>query len=497
MIPFRNNAFGDGSSYALALLAGSAVAVVGPYLTMTTSGLAGRVFEALFENGWSTGEIAAALGCVDDNTSGFAPYIVLGSPDFQLVPRPVKAADLPRDGVLRVCPEGRDTVAVDLPPQPPALREVVADDGDEAWGKALARRVEAPGRAALVVAFDGPQRFVGTLRLDDARKARAALADRCDELDRRLGVLVGYDFAAPEASLAGAVRALVRETALTVRAPYLLRAATAGALRWARAIEALRKLEESVALRFVTAVVERDVSFDRESENGFVPGPLRRTDERCHVCGGTLYVGIDRWAADEDYTRLKATCPNCFAVAMRLTSSSLASVGIAHAREGAVFSVRLTLRPGVERPLRAIVAAAPRRGPREHAVGPIVVDVADRREACVGLGFPSSSRGVVTYRILVLCEGAAELYTAVDPGAPSSAATCAKPVTVVGSAAGPGQGRLDGLNQTGKSRRPPRRRRRRTDCHRCGSRAAPGRPPVRAPDGTAARQACSTPPRST
>lgn len=449
VIPFRDNAFGDGSSYALALLAGAAVAVIGPYLTMTTSGSAGRVFEALLETGWSTGEIAAALGCVDDNTIGFAPYLVLGSPDLRLATPPIQTADPPQDGEFQILPEGRDTVAVNLPPESRELREVVADDGGEAWNEALARRVEAPGRAALVVAFDGPKRFAGSLRLGDARKARGALAKRCDELDRRLGVLAGYGFAASEASLAEAVRALVRDTALTLRAPYLVRATAVGALRWVGAREALSKLEESIARRFVAAVVEHDVSFDRESENGFVPGPLRRTDDRCHVCGGTLYVAVDRWAADEGFRRLKATCPNCFGVAMRLATSSLASVGIAGAREGTAFRVRVTLRSGVDGPLRAIVAAAPRRGPREDAAGPLFVDVPERREASVGLRFPSSSRGVVTYRILVLCEGAAELYTAVDPGAPSSSATSAKPATVVGSAAGPGQGRPDGLSQTG------------------------------------------------
>jgi hypothetical protein len=449
VVPFRGNAFGDGSSYALALLAGSAVAVIGPYLTMTTSGLAARAFEALLEDGWSTGEIGAALGCIDDNSTGFAPYLVLGSPDVRLAGRPGRSHARRPDGAFDISLAGSDVVAVDLPPESRELREVVGDDGGEAWTDALARRVDAPARAAVVLAFDRPQRFAGWVRLGDANAARAALAERCDELERRLGVLAGYEFAKPDAPRAEAFRDVVRDAAVALRAPHMVRASAAGAFGWQRAHESLPTLEESVARGFIAAVVEHDVSFDRESENGFVPGTLRRTGRLCHVCGGTLYEAADRWAADEDYQRIKATCPNCFGVELRLTTSSLAPVRIAAAADGTTFRVRVTLRSDSGRALCATVAAAPRRGPRDHAVGPLVVHVPERGDASVDLEFPSSRCGVVTHRILVLCEGAAELYTVVDPGAASSAAMSSRRVTVVGSAAPPAQGRPAGLNQTG------------------------------------------------
>jgi hypothetical protein len=448
-IAFRNNAFGDGSSYTLALLAGSAVAVIGPYLTLTASGLAARAFEALLENGWSTGEIAAALSSVDDNTVGFAPYVVLGSPDLRFVGLPAGAPEADEDGAFLVRADGRDTVALELPDGVTGLRDVVADDGGEAWSAALARRVDAPGRAALVVAFDGPRRFAGSLRLGDAGPARTALAERCDELDRRLGVLAGYGFAAQDASLVESVRASLRETAQTLRAPYAVRATAVGALRWVRAAETMRALEVSVARHFLDVVVERDVSLDRESENGFIPGPLRRGNEHCHCCAAALYVAVDRWVADRNYHRLKATCPNCFGVSMRLVTSPLAPVGIAGAREGDSFRLRVTLRSGVDRPLHALVAAAPRRGPAQDAAGPVPVAVPEGHEVCAEFRFPPATGGVKTYRVLVLCEGASELYTAFDPGGPTSASTSPNAVTVVGLRPGPGQPRPYGLNQTG------------------------------------------------
>ena len=446
-IPFWNNAFGDGSSYALALLAGSAVAIVGPYLTLTSSGLAARAFEALLENGWSTGEIAAALGSLDDNTVGFAAYVALGSPDLRFVELPARASHAADDGTVTVHVDGRDTVAVELPNRDRSLRDVVADDSSEVWSAALARRVDAPARTALVLAFDRPRRFTGELRLGDAGPARRELAEWCDELDRRLGVLAGYGFAARDSSRTESVRASVRETAEILRAVYAVRAATAGAFRCARVGEAVRALEGSVARHFLEAVIEHDVSFDRESENGFIPGPLHRGDKQCHGCAAALYVAVDRWAADPSYHRLKATCPNCFGVSIRLATSPLAPVGISGASDGDSFLLRVTLRLRVDGPLIALVAVAPRRGPAHNSAGPVVVTVSQGHEVPVEFRFPPASGGVVTYRVLVLCDGAAELYTVFDRG-DTSTSTSSRSVTVAGSAPGPGQGRPRGLNQT-------------------------------------------------
>lgn len=447
-IPFSDNAFGEGSSYALALLAGSAVAVIGSYLTLTSSGLAARAFEALLQGGWSTGEIAAALGCVDPDAAEFNPYICLGSPDLRIAAQPPQTEST-EPGVFRFCADGRDTIALELPPEAATLRDIIADDGHEAWQRAFARRVDAPGRSALVVAFDRQRRFEGALRLADTGNARSTLAARCDELDWHLGVLVGYGFAAAHSSHAESVRDMVRETAEILRARCAVRAIPAGAHRLRCAGEAIQELEKSIAESFLETVVQRDVSFDRESENGFVAGPLRRAHTRCHICGGVLYVAVDRWAADERYHRLKATCPNCFCVAMRPESSPLATVDVDCAAARA-FHVRVRPRSAVDHPLNALVAAAPRRGQIDDGAGAVSVRIPAHGQAQVEFEFAAPASGVVTYRILLLCEGAAELYTAIDSGERRSASASASAATVVGTAAAdPGQARRCGLNQTG------------------------------------------------
>jgi hypothetical protein len=95
------------------------------------------------------------------------------------------------------------------------------------------------------------------------------------------------------------------------------------------------------------------------------------------------------------------------------------------------------------------VPGAPGRGPAEHAAGPLPVAIDAGRQAEAEFLLPLSRGGVVTYRVLVLCDGAAELYTAVDPGGVSSSASTSKVLTVVGSGPGPGQARPEGLYHTG------------------------------------------------
>jgi hypothetical protein len=412
-IPLRDNSFGQGSSYAFALLAGSAVAVIGSYLALTTTGLAARAFEALLEAGWSTGEIAVALGGVDHNAADFNPYVCLGSPDLRLAPAGTTPGRLEHE-VVPVRADGSDTVAIELAAGRPEIRDVVDDDGDDAWRSAFARRVDAPGRSALVVAFDGPRRFAGELRLADAGRARGALVQRCDELGRHLGMLACHEFAGAHAARISALRASVAEAAATARAEYAVRAIPAAAQRLRSVGHELPALQESVAESFVQTVLERDVSFDRESENGFVAGELRRARESCHVCDGPLYVALDRWAADERQLRLKATCPNCFGVAMRPETSPLASVEVDGEAAGGAFRLRVRPRSAVDRPLSALVAAAPRRGGADGRAGVVAVAVPASGEVEAELEFGVTGGGVVTYRILVLCEAAAELYTAFD-----------------------------------------------------------------------------------
>jgi hypothetical protein len=448
-IAFQDNAFGDGSSYALALLAGSAVSVIGPYLPVSASGLAARAFEALIENGWSTGEIAAAMSCVDDNTIGFDPYLVLGSPDLRIViphGRTLERADGP---LIRVDFGGRDTTAVELPPGDAGLYDVIADDGNAEWSGALARRVDAPSRAALLIAMNGSSSLVGSLTLGDERNARVALAKRLDTLNLCLGVLCGYKFAAEAIPLAESIREMARDAARILRAVYALRSVSVANLLWESICRALNVLEDQIALCFRDAVLKHDFSFDGESENGFVPGPLRRSADRCHICSAALFVAVDTWAANKRCRRHKATCPNCFGVTMRLVDSPLLPVALATKTTGTEFRVQVKLFSRADHPLRALLVGARRRGQADDAVGPIAVTIPARGEIDVDLPFRRTTCGVATYRLLVLSQGASAFYTAVDPGGNRSASSSLKTDTVAGSTPGPGHGRPATLNQTG------------------------------------------------
>jgi hypothetical protein len=227
-------------------------------------------------------------------------------------------------------------------------------------------------------------------------------------------MLAGYEFATAHAERIAALRESVGQAAASARADHAVRGLAAAAQLLGGAGEELRTLEASVADSFVQTVLDRDVSFDRESENGFIAGPLRRASERCHICHGPLYVARDRWAGDERRLRLKATCPNCFGVAMRPEQSPLASVEVDGVPADGEFRVQVRPRSGVDRPLSALVAAAPRRGRPGGGAGVVGAAVPARDEARVEFAFAASGDGVVTYRILVLCEAAAELYTVID-----------------------------------------------------------------------------------
>ena len=122
---------------------------------------------------------------------------------------------------------------------------------------------------------------------------------------------------------------------------------------------------------------------------------------------------------DREYVRHKATCPNCFGVVLRLPTSPLASVGISASTVDGTFHLRVAPRSRADQPVRALVAVAPRRGPATHARGPTPVTVPAAGESQVDFELPAAVAGVVTYRVLVVCDGAVELYTAIDRAAPT------------------------------------------------------------------------------
>ena len=118
-----------------------------------------------------------------------------------------------------------------------------------------------------------------------------------------------------------------------------------------------------------------DFSFDRESSNGFIAAQLRRTDERCPMCGATLYVANDLFAKDRSYERRKYVCANCFSVKMALTTSPIQVAPVAPElrNDMGTLHANLEISNRTRTYVRVWAAAAPRHGPITSAVGPIAL----------------------------------------------------------------------------------------------------------------------------
>jgi hypothetical protein len=133
------------------------------------------------------------------------------------------------------------------------------------------------------------------------------------------------------------------------------------------------------------------------------------------MCTANLYVANDLWAKDRSYERQKYVCANCFSIKMALTTSPIHVAPILpepkHDRGVLDATIEITNRAG--RHVRVWVAAVPRHGPRQSAVGPLALDIPPHGTVRYVLTFTldPARKGVISYRLILICQGAAEFYS--------------------------------------------------------------------------------------
>lgn len=413
-VPFAGNAFGDGTSYAMGLLAGAAAGVIGPYLTLPTSSWLNSVCEGLLATGATLGEVAAGLCQAQDAEAEFDPFVLLGSPDLRLAAAEAASGE-PESSTFRyrLRGAGRLALRLRLPPGSDPLA-VVDDDGGEAWDGAGCQLIERGPERDLLVMLRQPSDLDGWLRLGPPGRPVSELRSEIEEVARRLAVLANYSFAAQEGPTIDACKDAAERFLACLAAPQLLRGHLFAALLLSRLYLLLDQLQPAVAQGFLDRVIASDFSFDRESHNGFEAGALRRSERSCPGCGGVLYTALDRWLGDRNYRRRKDVCANCIGVSMALESSPLAvDAPRVVAAEGGAVGLRIGLRNPSRALARAWIAAAPRHGPAAAAVGPLRLDLpaGGCEERLFSFPLDVQRPGVLSFRFAVFCQGAVEFHS--------------------------------------------------------------------------------------
>jgi hypothetical protein len=412
-VSFASNSFGDGTGYVYGLVAGAAVAVIGSYLSQPTTELVNRAFEGLIATGATTGQTVAALCRLEDPEADYDPFVLLGSPDLQLLPTERWQGTAEAEAVrYAISGPGRLAFRLRSMSLDGNIPFLVSDDGSESWNQAICLAVSCDCEQDLLVMLDEPADLEGWLAFALAGKDDREIREESEEQLRRVEVLSRYPFCDDE-SLFDSCRTELRRILEFISVRHLLRRRIYMAVMMANYQMLLDRAQIAAIAGFINLVTTRDFSFDRESYNGFIPGPLRRTLRRCPTCDAALYEAHDRWEKDHRYRRRKDVCPNCIGVSMVLETSPLVvhpPVIEAHSSDGYVH-IRLVIENPADVTLSARLAAAPRHGPAEAAQESIV-DVPPQSKIHWQARFPlaSESKGVVSYRFIVLCLGAAEFH---------------------------------------------------------------------------------------
>jgi hypothetical protein len=434
-IPLAGSAFGKSTGFALGLLSGAALGVIGPYLTQVSHAWRNRVFNALLATGATLGEIAAALSRLLPAESGFDSYLLLGSPDVRLCAPERLMPSGPAEGGWRYQPRGarRWAFRLALPEAVRGLPAVVADDGSPAWRDAACQGVDVLGRRELLLLIDPPRDVEGWIEVRQAGQGEAWLRDEGAELWRRLEVLKLYPFAQPERERIAACQVVIEQLRSVLDAATILRRRLYLAVLQGRLETLLDELSQVLAGCFLAEVTARDLNLDRESDNGFLPGLVRRTARRCPACGSALFSARDRWQADPIYRRRKDLCANCFVVSMALETSplSVAPPSVVRVEPGPVLVLALRLRNRTRSWLRAWFAAAPRLGPASTTIGPLLVEMGpgSSRRRTLRFSLRGLPPGTLSFRFAIVARGSAEFHSCQFPGwqAPAGGAGQAPP----------------------------------------------------------------------
>lgn len=372
-VPFEANAFGTSSSYVYGLLAGAASAIICPYLDIPTRG--GLIEEVQDElaRGATLGE-AAALACAYDPAEGFDRFLLLGSPDIALLPR---------------------------------------TETRRASNRILAPRFEsgAPGQAAMTGETVRRSRAVGPTRSQEAWERLAARARR---IIVNLELLPFY----PLEVEAGAIRRCMSDAKehehilATAESPASW---TDVAVSLARLEVSLDQLHQEAAGGFLRRVASEDISLDRLPAVGFTVGPTRRTEQVCPRCDAALYETRSECLRIGGVARTWLQCPNCGGISLTRDDAPFrASLGVRSlGRSSLKFELGLSNRSQMA--IDVVLAAAPRRGGPGTVSLPRACRLAPGEQAAETFGLNKLTPGVVSYRVIALCDGAVDLFACRQP----------------------------------------------------------------------------------
>jgi hypothetical protein len=412
-LPFRDNAFGDGTSYLFGLVAGSAAGVVGPFLDVTTRGGLNTQGEALLATGATLGQVTAAA-CQFDPSRGFDRFLLIGSPDLRLLP-PQRLEPVREGTRLRYRLKGQRQYALRLgvPPDFGPRPFVVADDGGGHWAHAQCRLVDNGVHCDLLVILDEPTDLDGWLLVGSAGKTQAELEHEASRLRDSLGVLSTYPFVDPGCDEIERCNALVAELFRPIRSPERLRSRIETALLLANLQLVLESLHRRIADCFLAEVSAHDFSLDRAAGHGFDLGATELTTRPCPTCGAALYETLANWRGNPSYVRRWVQCANCSGLLLvREDSPVEISPPFAVASpNGSSLQITFELCNRTTSAVRALVAGLARRASLAEAAGPAAITLEPNAVERLQFHSPlhADRPGVISYRLLVLCEGSLEL----------------------------------------------------------------------------------------
>lgn len=413
-VPFRGNAFGEGTSYAFGLIAGAAVGVIGPFLDIITGGEMTRNCEALLATGATLGETAAAA-CSLEQSSGFDKFLLIGSPDLRLLPPNTIEGEREGDNLrYRVRGERQYAWRLAVPADLTPSVYVVGDDGGPHWAGAQCRGFDLGGMRELVVTLDEPVDVDGWLFAGSGGVSNETLSSDALQIENNLKVLALYPFASHASKTIAQCRKFAASLRRIAGAPHRLRSRVDATMALANLLPALDSLHREIASGFLSQVAAHDLNLDRLANIGFDREATERTTRRCPACGLALYVTRTRWRSNRLYARDWVQCANCSGIMMVLDDSPLEiqpPAAISSAGKTGLF-IALDMRNRTDAPVEVLVAGLARQAPLTDAAGPVTIIVPPSSPARLhfDLPFDSSRPGVISYRLLVLCRAGVELF---------------------------------------------------------------------------------------
>jgi hypothetical protein len=413
-LPLTGNAFGNGTSYAFGLVAGAAVGVIGPFLDVMTQGAMNRHCEALLATGASLGR-AVTAACSLEESDGFDKFLLIGSPDLRFLP--VNRLEPQQEGKkwrYRLCGQRQYAWRLAIPPdlRPPVY--VVGNDGGVHWERARCHWFEDGANRDLVVTLHEPADVDGWLLLGSEGNSNQQLYQEATRLLDNLKVLTLCPFVDPKSAAIERCRALTRLLRRVVRAPDRLQCRLDATVLMVNLQLALNALHREVADAFLAQVAAHDVNLDRIPGQGFELEPTERTNQSCPTCGVALYVTQAVWRRKRSYVRRWSQCVNCSGLAMVLKGSPLAvrPPVATTCPDEASLSITMEISNTADVPVQAMVAGLARQGSPNDAAGPVDVITPPGSTTSLRFNTPLDPRlpGVISYRLLVLCDAGVELF---------------------------------------------------------------------------------------